>query len=132
METFRTLREGSSDDYERGINSYLKSVKEKGVKILGARYLYDGDICAVIDMKPYVRDKVEIEFGGHSEFFNVWYYELSNIRMKADDFVTDWNGLQKVKNEVRKYVEENNIPSYKSADSDNHDHSWLLNNNGWM
>lgn len=133
METFASLRESKDDMYMEGINAYLRTVKEKGVKVLEARYISEDDkICAEIDMRPYVRDKVEIEFGGSSEYFNVWYHEMAHVRMNADDFVEDWNGLQRVKDAVRDYVKENNIPRYKAYPSNVHDYSFLLNNNGWM
>lgn len=133
MENFRTLRENSSDRYEKGINSYLKSIKENGVKVEGAKYISeDGVVNAVINMRPFLREKVEFEFEGSHEYFNVWYHESSYARLRADDFVEDWNGLQRLKDAVREYIDENDVPRYKAVKSDVNDHSWLLNNNGWM
>lgn len=133
METFRALREARDEEYCKRINSYLKSVKEKGVKVVDAYYTSDcGDYYGTINMRPFLSEKVEFEFGGSREYFNVWYHEMGCVRLSAEDFVEDYNALDILKDAVRKYVDENDIKGQETIKSDVSDHSWLLNNNGWM
>lgn len=133
MEVFASLRESADEIFERNINSYLKTVKEKGVEVISVEEdLSVGITEAEINMKPFLKEKVVFEFGGSGEYFNVWYHEFGSVRLCAEDFVENFNALELLKDAARDYLEKNKIKGHEPIASDNHDHSWLLSNKGWM
>lgn len=143
METFTSLRENSKSDK---LNRFLRNIYNGKieVKVLSVKYVGVDTLRAELDSD--IDDLLTFTFSTVYSCaygtFNIYSKPLfrdepysrpcTSVIIDSDCEPFEAVATEKIKDAVDKYMDENKVEGYKPVYSDVHDHSWLLNNKGWM